>query len=505
MNRVARRFSIGVGIFIGLIALGIVCMSLFFDINRYKPQIEADVAKSTGMNLKIQGKISLKILPHVRIAMRDVHLSNHGSELFVVSAVEATPQFFPFIFRRELIVNHISLEDPRLQIVKNRSGEVNFATKHGTKDAGNNSGHASNLPSRVKSISIRNGELTYLDRTTGKKVEVKGVNANFLRISWDQESGESHAARALVKSIILHGNLQAHSLKVEPLTVSNIKFEIKNDHGLIHFDPTEATAFGGPIRGNAQIDLRGSTPKMKIAQVASHIDLAQFPSAASAQISGVAKATIDLMATGNNVKTITKWAKGNISIHSQDVTLTGVDVDDLAGKLKTSQSLDLVHIGSQIFSGPLAPTLGKAEGRTASAHQKKSVIRNLVSDWTIDSGIAKAKDVAFSTSKTTIAFSGNINLINKTYQNFFVASVDQEGCTKNKVEIVGPLNHPRPTAGSVGEQISRSYAGQAGSIIGGIFSGKKDEPTSNSESSAKEAPNGCDRFYSGAIAKMDHK
>ena len=69
MGKVVRRLFIGLGAIVGLLVLMVVGIALFFDVNHYKPQIETAVAKSTGMNLKIAGKASLKVFPQIRIAL----------------------------------------------------------------------------------------------------------------------------------------------------------------------------------------------------------------------------------------------------------------------------------------------------------------------------------------------------------------------------------------------------------------------------------------------------
>ncbi len=453
-----RRVSIGVGAIVGLLVLTLASLALFFDVNRYKPQIETAVAKSTGMTLKIGGKASLKIFPQIRIALRDVRLSNKGSELFKGESVEVVPQLSPFIRRRELIINSVVLKHP----VINLENVEKFRSQQKAQE-----GQASASAGEVHSVTIDNGELTHL---------AKGVNATFSRIGWG------------AGGVSLRGKVKVQSLQVGQLAVSNVKADISDDRGLVNLTQTDASLFGGTVQGTAQLDLRGAIPKFKINQKASHIDLAQVPSSVRGRVSGTAEGSVNIAGSGKSSAAALKTIVGDVSVRSRKVTITGVDVDELAGQLKTAQGLDIVRLGP----GLLAPALGQAAGTAGGAPEKKSEIRDLASDWKIGGGVAQTKDVAFSTSKTTIAFKGGINLITKEYQNFFVAAVDPKGCSKTKVEVSGSLSNPRPTAGSVGEQISRSYLGKAGGAAGGALSGLLGGDKGNSKDAG-----GCDHFYSG--------
>ena len=218
------------------------------------------------------------------------------------------------------------------------------------------------------------------------------------------------------------------------------------------------------------------------------------------------EAAVNLSASGNDVQSLTKMATGTVKIHSEDIT-TSVNVDSLAANLKTAQGMDLVGVGASLFSSPLGQVTGQAAGTVGgSAPPEKNAIRKLVLDWNIKQGIAEAKDVAFATEKTTVAFKGDVNLVEKKYQNFFVATVDPKGCAKNKVEVGGSLDKPRPVAASLGKQIAQSYLGQAGGAIGsegskiaGLFGGKKEESKPQGNPPAKDASSGCDQFYSGTV------
>jgi hypothetical protein len=390
----------------------------------------------------------------------------------------------------------MSVVNPRVRIEKNPQGRMNFETEK--LRFGSAKGKK---PDRwqIDSLAIRNGDFTYLDRGAKRKVQINGVDGNLSEIVHDTGSKRG---TDFMESLTFHGSFQALSFQADTLVASNLRSDFRNNRGLLDFNPTEARVFGGTVRGSALIDLRGRIPKLELHQVASHVDLRQVPKNGRSVSSGVADGSISLTASGKTAQEIAKTAKGSVSVRSQNIQLAGVDIDAAAAKLKMAQGLDLLELGSLIFPGTTEPGTGQAAGIAGGEAEKRSLVRNLVSNWSLAGGVARAKDVAFSTSKNTIAFKGDIDLVRKTYQNFYIATVDPEGCSKNKVEIKGRLNKPHPSAGSVGEQISKSYLGKAGEAVGsqiaGIF-GSKDKDKPETDSSAKEASSDCDHFYSGAV------
>jgi hypothetical protein len=499
MRRLLRIILGGMAGVLGLIIVLAIGIGLFFDVNRYKPQIESSAAKATGMELKINGDASLRLFPHIHVSLKDVHLSNRGSELFAASELKISSRLLPFLLHRKVVVDQISLISPKVKIVKSAHGQMNFETAQNKSEA--SSGPSQQGPSRqsrqpsgsVRSVIIKDGELAYVDQSTGKTTQANGVSADFSRITWGADP---------MKSLSLTGDIRAQSLRAGTLVASNVKAGIKDRQGLITLAPTEVSVFGGTVQGSVRADLRSSSPKLEVAQTASHIDLSQALAGSKNSINGFINASVQLAGTGATVDALTQSAKGEFSLNGRDLTLHHVDVDALASQLKSAQGLDLIHLGSALLAGPLAQTLDhQAAGTAGGAPETESKVRNLVSDWNLSQGVATAKDVALSTDKTMIAFSGKVHLLSKKLQDFYIATVDPKGCTKQKVEIGGTLSEPRPLVGSFAQQLGRSYVGSAGSALGsvgssiaGVFGGKP-------QGQSAPAPAGCDRFYSGSLAQ----
>jgi len=488
------------GALVILIGGAALYVGLFFDANHYKPQIEAAVAKASGMTLTIGGDLSLKVFPRVHLAVKDIHLSKSKSEILAAQDLEVTPELFPFVLHNKIIIDNVTLLDPRIHVEKSASGRMNFeptqqagtagpykVTKAGAEE------QTEAAPGEIHSIQIKNGDISFADQSKGQNIQVNGLDVNLSNISWNQVDP--------MKSLTFHGDVDAKSVqlksKTDVKTASNLKLGLRDDRGLIHLDPTEVGIFGGTINGNAKLDLRGSVPKIELAQTASNIDLDQAAPKMKGKISGTVDADVKLTGSGKDVAALTKTLTGTVLVHSKDIK-TQVNVDTVASKLNTLKNLDLTSVAS--VAGKVMGQQAGIAGGTGNPSQPGSPIRILVADLDVHQGIATTKDVAIATEKTTVAFKGDLNLVDQKYQNFYVATVDDKGCSKQKVEIGGPLDSPKPILGSAGKQIAESYlgsaVGSAESKLGGLFGGNKAQPKSNAPAEKKAGV--CDQFYSGS-------
>mgnify|MGYP003342084331 CR=1 FL=1 len=57
-----KKLTIGGGGFVGVLVLVLLIAPSFFDLNKYKPQLAAEVKKATGRDLVVDGSVSLREL-----------------------------------------------------------------------------------------------------------------------------------------------------------------------------------------------------------------------------------------------------------------------------------------------------------------------------------------------------------------------------------------------------------------------------------------------------------
>jgi uncharacterized protein involved in outer membrane biogenesis len=476
MKQLTRRVLIGTGILAATVLVVAVCLAVFFDVDRYKRSIEEAVSTSLGMEFKIRGKASFRLFPLPRLTLPDVHLSNGASEIMAAEELEASPRWISFMLHRRVAIDRVSLQHPKIRIEQSSQGRMTYETAV-TRDTAK--GDTVSRPGTMSLVSVEHGDVTYLDRSSGRSVELGNLDLRLTDLSWGQSAPREPVG--LLKSLSLHGTLHATSLQIGGFRASEVTCGIKDEAGLLQLDPTELTLFGGSSHGSLTLDLRGSAPRIHVLQAAPQIDLTQvFP----VQIFfGKAQASLDVEATGMDQRAITTTLKGQVSIRSDHISISSLDVDGLIADYNRTQNFSLIDLGSLVIAGPFAPLLTKGVDFSrlrfvGGMGRGKSEIRKVVSDWQIVNGIATTKDVAFATPKNTVAFRGDLNLLNGRYQNFFVATVDHQGCAQVKQLITGPFAHP-------------DAAGSASSGLGAFKSAFR--KVKNLFQSQR-----CDLFYSGS-------
>lgn len=466
----------GTGILAATLLTVAVGIALFFDVDRYKPSIEAAASEALGLEFKIRGRASLQLLPRPRLILPDVQLSNGNNEILSAEELQASPRWIPLLLHREVSIDRVALQNPKIRIERSSQGQMSYEAPINKDTA--NAGNAA-PPGTISLVSLQHGDVTYLDRSSGRSLELGNVELTLTDLSWGQSA--ARGPLALLKSLSLHGTLHMATLQIGAFKASDVKSAITDEAGLLRLDSTEMTLFGGSSRGSLMFDLRGSAPRIHVVQAASQIDLTQvFP----VQIFfGTAQVSLDIAGTGRDQRAITTTMQGQVSIRSDHISINSLDVDGLIADYNRTQNFSLIDLGSLIIAGPFAPLLTKGADFSrlrflGHMGRGKSEIRRVVSDWHIVDGIAKTKDVAFATPKNTVAFRGDLNLLNGRYQSFFVATVDSQGCAQVKQQIAGPFAHP-------------SAAGAASSGLGAFKSAfRKVKKLFQSHR--------CDLFYAGS-------
>jgi uncharacterized protein involved in outer membrane biogenesis len=427
-----RRSWIRQAILAAALLVGAAPVALFLYVGRSTPSIEATVSRSLGMEFQVLGGMSLRLLPHPGLSLRDVHLSSGGIEILSAEQLQVSPRWIPLILRRDLSIDRLSLDHPKIRIEPSNRRPVIAAVT--ASEAGT-----------MSLVSVRHGDVVYVDATSGASAEAGDVNLNLSDISWGQ--GAARQPLALLNSLSLHGSVHAATLHVGGFKASDVNSRIADEAGLLRLESTDLALFGGNARGSLVLDLRESLPRARLVQTASAIDAAQlFP---AQFLFGKAQTSLDVEFTGSDRRAITTSLKGRVAIRSEHMTVKSVDVDGLIADYNRTQNFSLIDLAAVVIAGPFAPLATKGADFTRltlfghKGQGESSEIRRVVSDWTMADGIATAQDVAFTTPKNTVAFRGDLDLAHGRYRNFFVATVDQHGCAQVKRQISGSLASPQ--------------------------------------------------------------
>ncbi|TFH64844.1 MAG: AsmA family protein, partial [Gemmatimonadales bacterium] len=279
MARLGRRLLIGTLVFAAIVLVVAVCVAVFLDVNRYKPSIENAVSNSLGMEFRIRGNVALQLLPLPQLKVRDIHLTNGTSELLSAEELQVSPRLIPFILHRRISIDRLALQRPQIRLEQ----PIVIPLR----------------PGRMSSISVQDGAFSYLDQSSGRSIEVRGLEVKLSDLSLGESDGLQ--STALLRSLSFRGTLHATTLQIGTLRASEVRCGVRAEAGLLQLDPTDVTLFGGNSHGSLTLDLRGSSPRIQVVQVAPQIDLGQVFPGEKTYFSGTVQASFDAVGTGTDL------------------------------------------------------------------------------------------------------------------------------------------------------------------------------------------------------------
>jgi uncharacterized protein involved in outer membrane biogenesis len=203
------------GIVILIIAVALVA-PFFVDLNNYKPQIEAQAKAATGRDLKIEGPISLSLLPLPSVSVSGVKFGNApgGSAANMAEIESATVKvaLMPLLSHKAEITN-VVLAHPTIVLEKLKDGTANWqltpvggATNGGTTpttpapvtptpSTSGTDASAGGWDVKIDGASIQDGTLIYRDLAAGTEQKIEKFNVD---LSMDSLKGPFDAKGGLV-------------------------------------------------------------------------------------------------------------------------------------------------------------------------------------------------------------------------------------------------------------------------------------------------------------------
>ncbi len=382
-----------------------------------------------------------------------------------------------------------TLDVSRLRLTGGKSTyllkNLSFAAEFACKEFRKGSLVVSNLKLRIERKDGRYG--IYPVRADRIVYSGPGGKVIAARIALDVENfaagGDGKAD--LLRRISLSGTAGIGEVRTEELAVSDLKSAVAVKDGVLDFNPVTMRLFGGQGSGSLRADCSGSVPQYRVRYSLSKFRIEEFLKTLSPKkaAEGSMDFSADLSMRGKTANDMKKTAGGEVSLRGDNLTLEGVDLDRVFSRYEASQSFNLVDVSAFFFAGPFAPLITKAYN-FASLHRGtggSSRIRTLVSDWKVERGVARAKDVALATNENRIALMGSLDFVNERFNDVTVAVVDGQGCAKVRQKIHGPFGNPVVENAGV----LQSFAG----------------PVLKLFKQAKEFFGGrCEVFYAGSLA-----
>ncbi len=544
MNAKKKRTLFIVGGAAASLVLALVVFALTFDINSYRPRIEAVASGATGLVVRINGKMGLSFFP-LGVSARDIHVAGKNGDIIVLENLKLGAELMPLL-NKQLKVTSCELVKPAVTIEKDAEGKYNF---EGTekKSAEGRPGAAfimnelkltdgtivyldkktgektevkdfnlsitdlstvgkvsftgsfdckevlqkdfgiENLKASVKAVRgiydiepLTIGDLVYFDKKAGKKTELKEINLAIKGLSAPDTSG------GIMKNISFMGSLDCKEVKDGDLRIDNVRSPVKAAKGVINLTPLTMDIFGTKAAADATADMSNVNAVYKINMKLPNLDFEKLEESFGKKnvIGGKGDISASLTMNEKGNRSLVSGLDGTFSLQGNNLVLYTMDLDKVLSSFESTQKFNLVDLGAFFIAGPLGTTALKGYGYGDVYNQTRGghgVITQFISHWKIKDGVADATDCALATHHNRVALKGKLNLVREQYDNVIVALLDDRGCAKFKQAISGPFGSPKVGAVSTVESIAGPILNLFGQAKGLVQGGK------------------CAVFYNGAV------
>ena len=379
MGSIFKYLAIMIGAVLALVIVAGIAVSLFFDPNDFRDQIQEGVKESTGRDLVIEGDIELDIFPWLALDVGKASLGNaegFGDEpMASFDRATLSVKLLPMLLNREVSIGTANLESLHLNLAVDRNGRSNWedlakADEDPAPADASADGEDTTLSLNVTSINISNASFVYADARTGDRYSIS--NANLKTGNITEGTGVSVEGG-------LSFDLQPKDMSGDVEVESNVMFD--PDAGTVAFDNLQISGFVEGVMetpvtfgiktnvdvGDAAVALndivlaldesvfrgamkvpRGADGAFEVDLVADTLDLNRYMVPADAEQAAATEAAAPVAIPNDLVRALN--ARGTLKVGS--VTLGGLQFANVDLGMNTSNGkMRLYPISADIFDG----------------------------------------------------------------------------------------------------------------------------------------------------------
>src|SRR5512143_2992746 len=416
MNVKKKKVLFVLGGSAGALVLAVLVFALTFDINSYRPRIEAAASKATGLEVRIKGKMGLSFFPF-GISAKDIHVANKGVEILSLENLKLGADLMPLL-KKQLKVTKCELVKPAVTIVKDAEGKYNFESTEKTE------GRPRVAPS-LNELKLSKGVLVYIDKKIGEKTELKDFNLAIKDLSitgdviknasftgsfdckevlqkdfrienlkapvkavkgiynfepltigalvyFDKKAGEKTELKGIVvsikdlsvvdtsgviiKNISFNGDMDCKAMRKKDLKIDNLKSPIRAEKGVTHLKPLTRDIFGAKGEGDATADKSEVDAVYKINLKVSKLDFVKLEESFGTKkvVGGKGDLYASLTMKEKGSRTLMSSVDGTFSLRGDNLVIYTMDLDKVLSSYETSQQFNLVDLGAFFIAGPLS-------------------------------------------------------------------------------------------------------------------------------------------------------
>ncbi len=427
-----------------LVTFAVVAATIFIAasiyINRFKPQLEELLTRNIGLQTKIDGPISLKVMPGLSFAAHRVKVVNNETYILRIEKVEISVDYTR-LFSKTIYIKELHFKRPQLYVIRYLDGSYNFDTPMASVYPPEASGMA-NHEINLSELSIKDASVMYIDNSFEDTLKADGI---FLESEDIGMVGTLNNIDAL--KMRFQGTLRIDQFKLNSLLIDSMAFAVKGYKGKLHIEEKSKPFLGGQITGKILFDFNQKPVFIHNQHNVTGLDLNEFFRSIGSRsyLTGFADYGFDISFRSFGWATAMQSMNGSFELQGKNLIMHGIDLHRKIDNLATGQTFSSVDLMAIFLAGPYGAVFSKGmdfNQLVSGNPEDETPVQQLSSSWTISKGHAHTKDVAINTGKYRIALNGTLDLTTDQYQDFEIAIVNWEGCAAFSQTLNGSFMDP---------------------------------------------------------------
>lgn len=431
MSRIVRISLLAVGGLVALAALLMLIAWVFLDSESVRDRIEQTASETMGMEVEVVGPVRAHVFPTPGVGLADVHVREGDAEWLNASGVKLQFRLLPLL-RGRVEVSGIDLVEPGLQLTRDADGAFNFIPAQRPDDAGDR------RPFEMRRIDVEDASLSFTDQASGAEIVVDGCDLAARDLAWKP-------AQSPLPDV--SGHMSCRTVAYGALIATEVQARVSAQAQRLEISPVSGRLFEGRLKAQWQSDLSGASPAHSLDVKLADFRVERFVETfrQEGDIEGSAGFSMQLTSSGPSLSKMMEHLEGRAKLSGTSLVLHGRDLDAQLARYESTQEFNLVDTGALFLAGPVGLAVTQAYGFTSLFGETggQTTIQELISEWRIENGMARAYDVALSTVENRLALAGGLNFATSEFDDMRVAVVDSDGCAVVKQRIQGSFEDPR--------------------------------------------------------------
>ncbi|MFK5984254.1 MAG: AsmA family protein [Pseudomonadota bacterium] len=241
-------------------------------------------------------------------------------------------------------------------------------------------------------------------------------------------------------------NVSIDNISNKKLGFTDLKLSLIGKQKNIELSVFSFKSMGAIITADGLLNLDKKIPQWKFKILADKLNLQAVADLINLNNKINGHAIFNTTISGTLDKSRLAIVKGKVHVSAHDLTIKGLDIDKMLTDFENSQRVGLLDVAAVTLLGPAGILITKGNDYRVLAdtltHQGTSKINHLNSEVTYAGGVVSMADVAFSSAKHLLAVKGKINSKTKRFEGFEVATVNKQGCSIYKEQVLGRIDAP---------------------------------------------------------------